>query len=49
MQQLKALMGEAYIVKMALKKQSNPDKAYVIDALDNWIMASHTLKKVCTF
>ena len=49
MQQLKSLMGEAYLVKMALKKKANPGNEYVIESLDNWIMASHKLKKVCTF
>ena len=49
MQQLKSLMGEAYLVKMALKKQSTPSNLYVIESLDNWIMASHKSKKVCTF
>ncbi|QDZ17845.1 hypothetical protein HOP50_01g03520 [Chloropicon primus] len=49
MQQLKSLMGEAYLVKMALKKKANPSNMYVIESLDNWIMASHKLKKVCTF
>ena len=49
MQQLKSLMGEAYLVKMALKKQATPSNLYVIESLDSWIMASHQLKKVCTF
>lgn len=49
MMQLKSLMGEAYLVKMALKKQANPSNLYVVESLDNWIMASHKLKKVCTF
>ena len=50
--QLKALMGEAYLLKMALKKQSSNENndtpvRDITAALDAWIYASHNLKKVC--
>ena len=53
--QLKALMGEAYLLKMALKKQQAEDGSStngaatkdISAALDAWIYASHNLKKVC--
>eukprot|EP00217_Crustomastix_stigmatica_P015689 CAMPEP_0183815510 /NCGR_PEP_ID=MMETSP0803_2-20130417/57049_1 /TAXON_ID=195967 /ORGANISM="Crustomastix stigmata, Strain CCMP3273" /LENGTH=57 /DNA_ID=CAMNT_0026060375 /DNA_START=15 /DNA_END=184 /DNA_ORIENTATION=+ len=49
MQQLRALMGEAYLLKMALKRKAadagDADAQEVTAALDQWIMASHALKK----
>ena len=51
--QLKALMGEAYLLKMALKKQQGSEEGEagaimeITTALDAWIYASHNLKKVC--
>ncbi|KAK3265666.1 hypothetical protein CYMTET_25671 [Cymbomonas tetramitiformis] len=50
--QLRTLMGEAYLLKMAINKQSAGDRKdplskEVSTALDAWIMASHTLKKAC--
>lgn len=52
--QLKALMGEAYLLKMALKKQadagdgSGGSAKEISAALDAWIYSSHNLRKVCT-
>lgn len=47
---LRALMGEAYLLKMALTKRGaigadGERAAEVAAALDDWIMASHRLKK----
>ena len=46
---LRALMGEAYLLKMALaKRQGGRNAAHVAEvagALDEWIMSSHRLKK----
>jgi len=42
-------MGEAYLLKMALKRKAadagDADAQEVTAALDQWIMASHALKK----
>ena len=52
--QLKALMGEAYLLKMALKKQQadaggeSGSARDISAALDAWIYSSHNLRKVCT-
>ena len=46
--QLRELMGEAYLLKMALRKeQPGAEQTIILRALDKWIMASHSLKKAC--
>ncbi len=46
--QLRELMGEAYLLKMALRKeQPGAEQTTILRALDKWIMASHSLKKAC--
>ena len=42
--QLRTLMGEAYLLKVALQRQGAAPP-HVIQTLDSWIMASHALKK----
>ena len=46
--QLRELMGEAYLLKMALRKEvPGAEQSSILRALDKWIMASHSLKKAC--
>ena len=46
--QLRELMGEAYLLKMALRKEHpGAEHSTILRALDKWIMASHSLKKAC--
>lgn len=45
--QLRTLMGEAYLLKLALQRQGAAPP-HVIKTLDSWIMASHALKKAVT-
>jgi len=46
--QLRELMGEAYLLKMALRKEDpDAEQSTILRALDKWIMASHSLKKAC--